>query len=233
MSQNRPILNPQVSHTSELADVARHHGQIVNQRDGGNLHVERANDISRPLKLIADAAIDIGGAVIEWKGIEFPEQYLNFRNSLRWVFILPCTVDKLGADRSAASDFRRRGKRNAIGNQTIRCSRFVCPQDLNPDVTIEQIAFHHVLAGGSGNSGAISNSTSARHPMRSAKSGRSLFISSKDGISASAIIRLTRSSTSFALSASSRLSSSVSCFGILLMPASCHAPRPASTSLLL
>ena len=233
MSDNRPILNPQVSHTSELAHVARHHGQIVNKRNRCNLHIERANHISRPLQFIADAAIDIGGAVIEWQGNKLPEQSRDLRFALLGSFILSRAVHQFRADDCAQTNLLRGRRGEPVSNgkiETVPCAR---PHELNPDVAIEGVTLHQTFAGGSGNSGAISNSTSARQPMNSAKSGRRSFSSSTVGSSASAIIRLTRSSTSFALSASSRLSSSVSCFGILLMPASCHAPRSASTSLLL
>ena len=163
-------------HSRKFLNIPRDHRQVMHQRDRRDLQIIRADDTAPALQIVADDAIPIRTPIIERKRnhlAQCPRD--NFLPHLH-IYILFRPMHQFRAHRRAGSHLV-----NTSSGKPIHQTDALRLKNFYPNVTIEQVAHHHVFAGGSGNSGGSSNSTSAQHPIKSANSGIRRFISSSVG----------------------------------------------------
>lgn len=213
----------------ELLHVSSYHGQVMHQRDRSNLQIHGTDDATSLLQIMANHSITIRTWIIEWQRDRTAQG--------------PCDIHFPGIGIvvffRAMHEFRANGRachqlRGWHVGKFVNQSKVFALEHLNPDIRVEQVAHHQVLAGGNGSSGGSSNSLSAQHPMMSAKSGRLRLISSKVGNSfpstTSEIASRTRDSSTRAFSGARRSKVRSSSNAIVVTGRHCHCATKNSTT---
>lgn len=205
----------------ELLHVSSYQSQVMHQRDRSNLQIHRPDDAPSLLQIMANHSITICAWIIEWQRDRTAQSpcYIHFPGIGIVVFFR--AMHEFRANRRACRELRG-GQVGKFVNET----KIFALKHFDPDIRIEQVAHHQVLAGGNGSSGGSSNSLSAQHPMMSAKSGRLRLISSKLGssfsFSTSKIASRTRVSSTRAFSGTRRSKVRSSSSAIVVTSTHCH-----------
>lgn len=216
-------------HSFEFIHIARHHGQIMNQGNGGDLQIIGTDNACPAFKALPERPVNVRTRIIEGKRSYFSKElgYLHFPS--RNVAVFLSTVHQFGTDDGADRQLRQCDLRKPINQQKI--SSF---ENLDPHIRIQQETHYQVLAGGIGSSSGSSGSSSAQHPMVCAKSGRRRFNSSRVGnsfsFSTSEIASRTRDSSTRAFSGSRRSKVRSNSITIVVTGRRCHGDIQNSTS---
>ncbi len=223
-----PVFNLQAMNPPKLSLVSSNQNQIMHQRDRSNLQIHRANDATSDFKIVAHRSITLRTTIIERERDDVHQCPRNILFPFRSIFVLFSTMHQLRTNRRASRQFF--SPKISISLDQSKVFAF---ENFNPDIGIKQIKHHQVFAGDKGSSGGSSNSTSAQHPMMSARSGRLRFISSRLGGSSdpstSEIASRTRDSSARAFSGSRRSKVRSNSIAIVLTCKPCHAATDIST----
>jgi len=228
-SPNCPVLDSQSGNSGEFRHVSSDQREIMHQGDGRNLQIHRPDDTSPSLQIVTNHSILIRTAIIKGKRNHLVQRARNQLLSGNGIHVFLRAMHELGSDRRTSGQIHQGSLSEPINQPTIPALK-----QLNPDIAVEQVAHHQVLAGGKGSSGGRSNSASPRLPMMSANSGIRRFISSMLGScfgpSTSEIAARTRDSSARAFSGSKRSKVRSNSMAIVLTPASCYGGMAISTS---
>ena len=212
----------------EFLNISGDQDEVIRQRDRSNLQIHWPDNAAPHLKIVTNRSIPLRTAVIERKRNHLVQCADNQFSSHNGVLVFFRTMQEFGTDRRTRRKIRHRSAGEPVNQSAVPAF-----EHLNPDIAVEQVAHHQVLAGGNGSSGGRSNSASPRLPIKSANSGMRRFISSKLGgasVPATSDITLrTRDSNTRAFSGSRRSRVRSSSKAIVVTTGHCHGDAQNST----
>lgn len=212
----------------KFIDVASDKRQTMHQCNRGNLQIIWPDDPRSTFKAVSDRSVSIRTWIVKGKRSYIGKQLRDFQSSSMNVAVFLGIMHQFRTNNRTNCQFRMIDLREPINTEEI-----LSFENLDPDIRIQQLTHYHVFAEGIGSSSGSSGSSSAQHPMMSAKSGRLRFNSSRVGrsfsLSTSEITSLQRDSNTRAFSGARRSKVHSKSKAIVIMGIDCHGIAENST----